>query len=360
MSSRKNNPRKITRTPANSLLLGKMPRGCQLCVRGAKLVLFVTGLCTRGCYYCPISEKRGGRDVIYANERPVRSTRDIVEEAALIDALGTGITGGDPSLRFERVLKYLRLLKRKFGKRHHIHMYCGGELSEGQLCKLRQAGLDEIRFHTWSPKPVKLALNVGLHVGVEIPATPNAYARTISLFRGLDRVGCEFVNLNELEFSDTNFTELKTRGFEVKSDESVAVKGSDEIARRILKWAAKNTRLNVHYCPSALKDAVQLRNRLRRRALNVARPHEEITKDGLLIKGVIRGLPLRKLAAIRRLLIARYGIPAELIIVDKQKHRIELHWHVAEKIAGLEPELKFALVEEYPTYDRLETTLIPI
>lgn len=278
----------------------------------------------------------------------------------MINALGTGMTGGDPSLRFERVLQYLRLLKRKFGRRHHIHMYCGSELSEEQLRKLKQSGLDEIRFHTWSPKPVKLALNVGLHAGVEIPAIPNAYARTISLFRSLDRVGCEFINLNELEFSDTNLAEFKVRGFEIKSDESMAVKGSEEIARRVLKWAAENTLLNIHYCPSALKDAVQLRNRLKRRAPNVARPHEMITGEGLLVKGVIKGVPLRKLTFTRRLLIARYRIPAELIIVDQQKHRIELHWHVAEKLARLEPGLKFVLVEEYPTYDRLETTLIPL
>jgi pyruvate formate-lyase activating enzyme-like uncharacterized protein len=288
------------------------------------------------------------------------SARDIVKEAKLMDALGTGITGGDPSLRFERTLRYVQLLRRKFGKRHHIHMYCGGELSGWRLCKLRRAGLDEIRFHTWSAGPVERALGAGLRAGVEIPAIPSAYERTTSLFRDLDRVGCDFVNLNELEFSDTNLAELKARGFKIKSDESMAVKGSEEEARKIIKWAARNTNLSIHYCPSALKDAVQLRNRLRRRAPNVARPHEAITEEGLLVKGIIRGLPQKKLATTRRRLIARYEVPIKFIIIDQQKRRVELHWRVAEKLARLEPELKFALVEEYPTYDRLETTLIPL
>jgi len=352
--------RRVVRTPANSLLLGRMPKGCQLCIKGAKLVIFVTGLCERGCYYCPLSEGRRGRDVVYANERPVRSGQDITEEVELIDALGTGLTGGDPSLRLRRTLNYIRLLKRRFGKRHHIHMYCGGELSVGQLRRLKQAGLDELRFHTWSVKPVELALKVGIRAGVEIPAIPGNFRRTTKLLRELDRIRCPIVNLNELEFSDTNLAELKARGFEIKSDESMAVRGSEEFARRVLKWAARNTRLNIHYCPSALKDNVQLRNRLRRRARNVARPHEVIIEDGLLVKGIVRGLPEDKLATTRRRLIKDYNIPEKLIVVDRKKHRLEMAWYVAERLAKLEPGLKFALVEEYPTYDRLETLLVPL
>lgn len=359
-SPRKGEKREVIRTSVNSLLLGDMPRGCKLCIRGAKLVLFLTGLCRQACYYCPLSEKRKGRDVVYANERPAKSTQDVIREAKLMDALGTGITGGDPSLRFRRTLHYIRLLKRKFGKKHHIHMYCGGELSQKQLHKLKRAGLDEIRFHTWSVGPVERALRAGLKAGVEIPAIPNEYTRIITFLRGLNQIGCAFVNLNELEFSDTNLSQLKARGFKIKSDESMAVKGSEETAVRALKWAAANTSLDIHYCPSALKDAVQLRNRLKRRAKNVARKHEAITEEGLLVKGVIQNLPFDRLVPVRRRLMSKYGVPPALVVIDPQKRRIELHWFVAKKLAKLEPGLKFALVEEYPTYDRLETTLIPL
>ena len=193
--------RRVTRTSADSLLLGRMPSGCRLCIRGAKLVLFVTGLCRRGCFYCPLSEKRRGKDKVYANERPVKSNEDIFEEGKLIGALGTGITGGDPSIRFKRALRYIRLLKQKFGKNHHIHMYCCSKLSPQQLRELKKIGLDEIRFHTWSAEPVKAALKAGLRTGVEIPAIPGEFERVKKLLEELDRVGCDFVNLNELEFS---------------------------------------------------------------------------------------------------------------------------------------------------------------
>ena len=351
--------RQVVETPYGSLLLGEMPKGCKLCVRGAKLVLFVTGLCDLGCFYCPLSERRRGKDVVYANERPVRSQRDIIEEARLIDALGTGLTGGDPAVRFERALRYLRLLKRTFGRRHHVHMYVGRPLPLKQLLQLRRAGLDELRFHTWSAEPVKSALDVGLNAGVEIPVIPGEFRRIVKLLRELDRIGCRFVNLNELEFSDTNLKALKDRGFRIKSDESMAVRGSEELARRVLEWA-RDTSLNIHYCPSALKDGVQLRNRLKRRAKNVAKHYDVITKDGLLVKGIAYGLPPSKLAEVRRRLMKDYNIPSDLIAVDRQKRRLEMAWYVAEELSKLEPNIKFALVEEYPTYDRLETTFVPL
>lgn len=359
MSSKRDNPRKIVRTSANSMLLGKMPKGCKLCVRGAKLVLFVTGVCKRGCFYCPLSERRKDRDVVYADERPVKAAEDIIKEARLIDALGTGMTGGDPSVRFKRTLRYIRLLKRRFGKRHHVHMYCGGALTPNQLGALKRAGLDELRFHTWSAAQVKLALDAGVMAGVEIPAIPGSFKKTTTFLRELDRIGCPFVNMNELEFSDTNLTALKKRGFEIKSDESMAVKGSEEFARRVLEWAARNTSLNIHYCPSALKDGVQLRNRLRRRVVNVAKPYENITEDGLLVKGVVYCRE-GELARARKMLVSRYAIPPKLIAIDREKSRLETKCSIAEKLAELEPDLKFALVEEYPTYDRLETLVVPL
>jgi pyruvate formate-lyase activating enzyme-like uncharacterized protein len=62
------------------------------------MVLFVTGICNRSCWYCPLSSERRGNDVVFANDRQVSSPDDIVAEAAAMSALGTGITGGNRSL----------------------------------------------------------------------------------------------------------------------------------------------------------------------------------------------------------------------------------------------------------------------
>ena len=60
---------------------GTLPKGCQMCVKGQKLVLFVTGLCPRNCFYCPISEKKHKKDVVYADEWPIKNEKEILKLA---------------------------------------------------------------------------------------------------------------------------------------------------------------------------------------------------------------------------------------------------------------------------------------
>ncbi len=121
--------------------------GCLCCREGAKMVLFVTGLCQRDCFFCPLSEDRKNRDVIFANERAVYSDADVLEEARSMDAEGTGITGGEPLLELKKTVHYIRLLKEEFGKTHHIHLYTSTAPNDSYLKELAEAGLDEIRFH---------------------------------------------------------------------------------------------------------------------------------------------------------------------------------------------------------------------
>lgn len=121
--------------------------GCLCCQKGAKMVLFVTGICYRDCFFCPISEDRKNKDVIFANERAVLKDSDVLEEARSMSAEGTGITGGEPLLELERVIHYIRLLKEEFGKEHHIHLYTCTAPNNDYLKSLATAGLDEIRLH---------------------------------------------------------------------------------------------------------------------------------------------------------------------------------------------------------------------
>ena len=126
---------------------GYLPEGCRLCQKGAKMVLFVTGVCGRGCFYCPLSDDRKEKPVSFANERRIFSDDDVIDEAREMDALGTGITGGEPLSDTETTLRYIRLLKTTFGPEHHIHLYTSRAADDRTLELLSQAGLDEIRFH---------------------------------------------------------------------------------------------------------------------------------------------------------------------------------------------------------------------
>ncbi len=347
--------------------LGALPKGCKLCMKGAKLVVFVSGICSKKCFYCPISLKKKNKDQSWVNERAVKKPGDMVHEARRMSALGAGITGGDPDLSLEKTLGYLRLLKKEFGKKFHIHMYTSNALDRQTLRKLKNAGLDELRFHItdsaeiWNS--IKNSIEIGIAAGVEIPVIPGQRNRILEIARKLSGIKGSFLNLNELEFSETNLKEFKERNFELKSETSYAVKGSEETALKILTQS-QNFKLNVYYCSSAYKDSVQLRNRLLRTAKNIARDYEEVSEDGLFLKGVIsiEKPTFKKLSALRKNLIEEFKIPGNLITVDKEKMRLETSAEISEKLSKMYKKigLKYFLVEEYPTSDRLETEVVPL
>jgi pyruvate formate-lyase activating enzyme-like uncharacterized protein len=87
------------------------------------MVLLVTGRCSSGCFYCPLSETKKGRNVSYANERPIDGVEEAIEEARTIDAEGTGVTGGDPVDAMVRTTGMIFSLKSAFGRDHHVHLY---------------------------------------------------------------------------------------------------------------------------------------------------------------------------------------------------------------------------------------------
>jgi len=337
-------------------------RGCKLCELGAKMVLLVTGLCDAGCFYCPLSREKMNRDVIFADEMPVKKDEDILLEAKLIDALGTGITGGDPMKRVARVVHYIHLLKDNFGIGHHIHLYTASGGKE-DIEKVADAGLDEIRFHPppviWNKmrrsiydRRIKWAIETGMDVGIEVPVLPDMEKELIPLVKFADDVGV-FVNLNELEFSETNYMELNARGYEPKDDISSAVKGSEELAYKIVNM---DWDITVHYCSSAFKDGIQMKNRLMRRAKNIKKDYEELTEDATLILGVIKGEDLEE---IYQTLRERFEVPKELIAINYGRRRVEISPYILEEIAKELPWKAYE-VEEYPTWDRLQVERIEL
>jgi len=285
--------REIHKLPLGTRYIGLLPKGCTLCHEGLKLVLFITGLCNRRCWYCPISDLRRGKDVIYANEVRINDIRDIIPHINLMEAKGTGITGGEPLLVFDRVIKVIELLKAEFGEEHHIHLYTNGELlSLNHACALKECGLDELRIHITSElswKGIKNAINAGLNVGIEIPVIPNnGLNYYTNIIRRAESMGIRFINLNELELSESNYMALRIRGLTPRDDIPYAVKGSEELALSILEWASRNVHnINLHYCPARVKDAIQLKFRLKRVSCKVAKTHEVVDDDGLIVKGIL-------------------------------------------------------------------------
>lgn len=348
----------MEKTPYYSWKSGNLPKGCQMCVKGQKLVLFVTGLCPRNCFYCPISEKKHKKDVVYADEWPVKNQKEIINEAELIDAKGAGFTGGDPLARIDRTVKYIKLLKKHFGKKFHIHLYTSLELvDENKIKKLYSAGLDEIRLHPdlfsdslW--KKFDIITKYRWDIGIEIPVIPGRKKETEKLIDHFkDKI--KFLNLNELEVAD-NEAQHMGKSFVTKDNISYAVKGSEELAKQLLKRYERKIR-HIHFCTAKLKDKVQLGSRIKRRAKNVKQPFDEITSEGLLVRGAVYG-DIKKLSMLKNELIKKYQIPKALFQIDKNKKRLLTTTAIVQKLKDeiKSKKLKPAIVVEYPTWDQLQ------
>lgn len=373
----------------------KLSEGCILCLEGKKLVLFMTGKCNRGCFYCPLPESRMGKDVVYANERKlsnVEAIKEAIEEAELMDAKGMGITGGDPLLVLDRTIKYIKAFKKRFGKQFHCHIYVVTQnVTFENLKKLAKAGIDEIRFHpqflnekTYEEDIRKMTYALKLKgkyhwkVGMEIPAIPKTAKQTIKfLDKAKDII--EFLNLNELEMSVLNAPALMRRKMIWKED-SAAIKSSEKAALEIARHM-KKTKIPAYYCSARTKDIFQYKNRLKRRLKSIIKPYDiQISETSLYraalylpglrpgfeyenrlekIDNVKRKNMLNRLSILRVRLMRKFRIPKNLVEVDKQKIRILTSVEIAETLKNEIKDfgLEMALVEELPTYDNTTMSL---
>ncbi len=346
--------KQIEKTKHCSYKIGPLANGCSQCIKGSKSVLFITGICSNNCFFCPISDQKKNKDVIFINEWKTNDFKDIIKEIKLCDSKGVGITGGDPLSRIERTCNFIKKLKKQFGQKFHIHLYTPLVLvNKTNLKKLYNAGLDEIRFHPdlennklW--ENIEYAKTFDWDIGVEIPIIPGKEKETKTLIDFIsDKI--KFLNLNELEISDTNANKLVEQGYKTKDKISYGVKGSEMLAKKLLKYCQKY-KFNVHYCTCTLKDRIQLANRIKKRAKNTARKYDFVDDEGMLNKGLIFG----NLSKAKKLL-KDYNVPNFLYEIDKERNRLLTSIEVVVKLKDIlkENKLKPAIVKEYPTHDRM-------
>ncbi len=339
--------RKIMSTKANSNFIGTLPDGCRMCMQGEKSVLFLTGICGRSCFYCPLSEERKESSKMWINEREVKDDSDIIDEIKKCGSKGVGITGGEPLTDIRRFCRYVKLLKKEFGKSFHIHAYTSrATLNKEDIEQIETSGLDALRFHVFDMENLKLEKRPSFKIAIEIPSIPGKKEMLKKLIKDADGV-VDYINLNELEFSDTNSEAMTKKGFMLRDEEDFAVAGSRELSVRLLRYTAKYTEdISVHACSASTKYDFQYWNRLRKRAKNIKRPWETVTMQGLIRKGVI----LEDLGTMKDI------IPETAF--EKRNNRIETSVSNARKAA--KAGMKAAIVLQIPTDDRFDFELIPL
>ncbi|MCK4687448.1 MAG: radical SAM protein, partial [Candidatus Lokiarchaeota archaeon] len=267
----------------------------------------------------------------YADEIQIDSKEELVEEINKISAKGMSITGGEPllELNLEKTLQYIRYVKLKKGKRFHVHLYTNGiNFDESIANELAKAGLDEIRFHPPKEKwdNIRNALNKGIYVGAEVPVIPDKdYIKTLEEFIiFLDKIGADFINLNEFEFCFPNSETLKNRGFKLKEGSMASVVNSQETAFKLIKKLYPSVSLKIHFCSIMAKDYYQLKNRYLRRAKNIKLPFEVITEEGLLVFAQLEG-KRKNLEEFHKILLSELKINQNLISFNGENMKIPFY-----------------------------------
>jgi hypothetical protein len=206
--------------------------------------------------------------------------------------------------------------------------------------------MDEIRFHPpglLTPeryeKSIRAALQTGVEVGFEVPAIE--FNRTLVEIANRYEI---FINLNQVEFTPTNFKALSEMGF---TTEDFGAVESDHLAQRYGNVVKK-----FHYCTASFKDGVQFRNRLMRMARKMNDMYYK-TDDGTVLCGFIEGeiskiVNILKLNNIPYVVIYEQGVEVSLNTIKKLGKKL--------KRKGF----KVSVIERYPTSTRTVVEVIPV
>ncbi len=258
---------------------GWMSPGCIACRTGEKTVTFFISLtCPKNCYFCfnPNQEDY---------ERYCREDRDALGELEQAHAAGArldciALTGGEPMLRFEKTLEFLKRARELYPQAH-LRLYTSGyRLDEDAMDALRESGLDEIRFsikledgddeRRVVEERIREAVDRIPAVMVEMPVIPGTIDDMKDLLMKLSAWGARGINLLEFCFPLSNSEAFAARGFSLRKQPfdvlydywyagGIPVAGSESEALELLRFAHENDLdLGVHYCSSDNKNTGQL------------------------------------------------------------------------------------------------------
>jgi pyruvate formate-lyase activating enzyme-like uncharacterized protein len=269
--------------------------GCQLCGRGKWSCLFINGICNTRCFYCPTAQPSKGEPT--TSTIRFLSPHDYLDYIEKFKFTGVSISGGEPLLTFDRTLRFVSTIKRRFGNGIYLWLYTNGIMvTRDKLKALADAGLDEIRFNIsanhYGVDKVKLAVGLVGTVTVEIPAIPEDYELLKSTMTRLEEIGVKYLNLHQLRCTPYNCDNLIRRGYTFLHGPKVTVMESELTALRLLEHACEHDiRLPVNYCSFAYKNRFQTAAYRRRFAPFVCKPFEDITAAGTIRRMSIKGPP---------------------------------------------------------------------
>lgn len=216
----------IFRNQGKSIYVNQISPACEACQLGiGSATFFVSLKCHRDCYYC-FNPNQENYDHFTQHQR------DLVRELAEVRVAGQKIrhlalTGGEPLLHKEEAVAFYQYASDNFPDAFKRLYTCGDYADAEILARLKDAGLDEIRFsirmhdlakgHRFVFERIALAKQYIPHVMVEMPILPGTLETMKEVLLELDRLGVSSINLLEFCFPLLNAGAFRDRGFKLKA-----------------------------------------------------------------------------------------------------------------------------------------------
>lgn len=267
---------------------GPLSPGCSICGNGGWDCNYITQKCSRKCFYCPqdrqVKDESGSISEGFAFQDPMAH----ISYLKTFQIKGVGFSGGEPLLVLDKLLAHIRAIQREFGSSIYLWVYTNGDfVDSGSLEKLRDVGLDEIRFdlsaRDYDLSPVVLSKEYIPTVTVEIPALPEDYDRLKDLLPEMEAIGVNHLNLHQLTTTEHNYKALSQRDYHFLHIPRIPVFESEICALELLLFARQNQiMLPINYCCQVYKNRFQGRDIRARKARIILNGYEEITGAGYI------------------------------------------------------------------------------
>lgn len=275
------------RNAGASLSSGYLSPACVECTgnRGSE-TFSTTFRCHRDCYFC-FNHNQPDYEKFFREGCPWEE--GLARSAAENETLAcVGLTGGEPLLDLDNAVSLLERAGSTWPDAHK-RMYTSGDLLTAEsAARLRDAGLDEIRFSVKDDdapeqqdrviEAMKLARRYIPSVMVEMPVIPGAEQHMKDLFHRFEDAGIDGINLLEFCFPFCHWDEFSRRGFTLKNPPfdvmydygysgGLAVSGSEELVLELMLWALdEGMSFGMHYCSLENKHRSEIRQKNERAA----------------------------------------------------------------------------------------------
>ena len=263
-----------------SVARGHLSRGCLACTGSCVSRTYaLSNNCHRDCFFC-FNPNQKGFAYYCDNPFPWREQLDELAQSDRPPAC-VALSGGEPLLYPDEACAFFARARELFPA-CHLRMYTSGDLLDRELlARLRDAGLDEIRFSVKQDDPddmqervlanMEAALGFIPTVMVEMPPIPGTEDQMKELLVRLDHMGVHGINLLEFAYAMWNWPVFESLGLTLRNPPchvlydyeyagALAVQGSEELCLRLMLWACdQGLELGMHYCSLENKHRAQIR-----------------------------------------------------------------------------------------------------